>query len=146
VLRPAPGLKALADRVARVLSLRFGGGGVDVGEPPPPGLLEAVPAGHVALAAEGGRIRLVLGAAFGTYFEASVPYTPPAREPDVRSLALAVEALRDRAMEARERSAATIPASPAGSGGAAAGLVSAGHTSRAGHTNPTNPTNRTWPA
>lgn len=112
VLRPAPGLKPLADRVARVLSLRFGGGGVDVGGPPPPGLLEAVPAGHVALAAEGGRIRLVLGAAFGTYFEASVPYTPPAREPDVRSLALAVEALRDRAMEARERSALVDPGQP----------------------------------
>lgn len=103
ILRPQPGLELLASRVVRVLSLRFGQGAIRVGGPPPPGLLEAVPAGHLALARDGDRIRLVLGAAFGAFFEASVPLTKPASEPDVRSLALAVEALRDRVFEAVER-------------------------------------------
>ena len=102
-LRPAAGLELLASRVVRVLALRFGQGSVRVGGPPPPGLLEAVPAGHLALARDGDRVRLVLGAAFGAFFEASVPLAKPASEPDVRSLALAVEALRDRVLEAAER-------------------------------------------
>jgi hypothetical protein len=105
ILRPAPGLEPLASRIARVLSLRFGSDSVRVGDAPPPGLLEAVPAGHVALGFEGGRIRLVLGAALGHFFEASVPLSAQTQEPDVRSLALAVEALRDRALESSERSA-----------------------------------------
>lgn len=103
-LRPAPGLELLAHRVARVLALRFGVGSIRVGGPPPPGLIEAVPAGHLALAREGDRVHLVLGAAFGAFFEASVPLAKTASEPDVRSLALAVEALRDRVVEAAERS------------------------------------------
>jgi hypothetical protein len=102
-LRPAPGLELLASRVVRVLELRFGQGAIRVGGPPPPGLLEAVPAGHLALARDGDRVRLVLGAAFGAYFEASVPLAKQASEPEVRSLALAVEALRDRVFEAAER-------------------------------------------
>jgi hypothetical protein len=102
-LRPAAGLELLALRVARVLTLRFGVGSIRVGGPPPPGLIEAVPAGHLALAREGDRVHLVLGAAFGAFFEASVPLATTASEPDVRSLALAVEALRDRVMEAAER-------------------------------------------
>lgn len=103
-LRPAPGLELLAQRVARVLALRFGAGSIRVGGPPPPGLIEAVPAGHLALAREGERVHIVLGAAFGAFFEASLPLGKTASEPDVRSLALAVEALRDRVMEAAERS------------------------------------------
>lgn len=102
-LRPAPGLELLAQRVARVLTLRFGIGSIRVGGPPPPGLIEAVPAGHLALAREGDRVHLVLGAAFGAFFEASVPLPRTASEPDVRSLALAVDALRDRVVEAAER-------------------------------------------
>jgi hypothetical protein len=103
-LRPAPGLELLAQRVARVLSLRFGAGTIRVGGPPPPGLIEAVPAGHLALAREADRVHLVLGATFGAFFEASLPLGKTASEPDVRSLALAVEALRDRVLEAAERS------------------------------------------
>jgi hypothetical protein len=95
-----------------VLALRTGAV-VEVGETPPPGLLEAVPAGHVALAREAGAVRLVLGAAFGGSFEASVQIEGGAGESDVRSVALAVEALRDRAIEARSalevRQAATQP-------------------------------------
>jgi hypothetical protein len=104
-LRPARGLEALASRIARVLSLRFGSDSVRVGDAPPPGLFEAVPAGHVALGYEAGRVRLVLGAALGHYFEASVPLSAQTQEPDVRSIALAVETLRDRALELAERSA-----------------------------------------
>jgi hypothetical protein len=102
-LRPAPELELLAQRVARVLALRFGVGSIRVGGPPPPGLIEAVPAGHLALAREGDRVHLVLGAVFGAFFEASLPLGKTASEPDVRSLALAVEALRDRVVEAAER-------------------------------------------
>jgi hypothetical protein len=108
-LRPAPGLELLAQRVARVLALRFGAGSIRVGGPPPPGLIEAVPAGHLALAREGERVHIVLGAAFGAFFEASLPLGKTASEPDVRSLALAVEALRDRVMEAAERSNEPVP-------------------------------------
>jgi hypothetical protein len=104
-LRPARGLEALASRIARVLSLRFGSDSVRVGDAPPPGLFEAVPAGHVALGYEAGRVRLVLGAALGHYFEASVPLSAQTQEPDVRSIALAVETLADRALELAERSA-----------------------------------------
>jgi hypothetical protein len=117
-LRPAPGLELLAQRVARVLSLRFGTGTIRVSGPPPPGLIEAVPAGHLALAREGERVHLVLGAAFGASFEASLPLGKTASEPDVRSLALAVEALRDRVLEAADRSnepAARLQPTAAGS-------------------------------
>ena len=48
-LRPQPELRRLAEEVAAVLELRTGQR-VEVGSPPPPGLLEAVPTGHVALA------------------------------------------------------------------------------------------------
>jgi hypothetical protein len=102
-LRPAAGLELLAQRVSRVLALRFGAGTIRVAGPPPPGLIEAVPAGHLALAREGDRVHLVLGAAFGASFEASLPLGKLASEPDVRSLALAVEALRDRVLEAADR-------------------------------------------
>jgi hypothetical protein len=100
-LRPLPGLEALATKVARVLTLRTGML-VDVGDAPPADILEAVPMGHIALAREGDQVRLVLGAALGRSFEASVQ-ADGAGESDVRSVALAVETLRDRAIEARSR-------------------------------------------
>jgi hypothetical protein len=99
-LRPEPGLKSLANKIARVLQLR-GATRVEVGPAPPPDLLEAVPAGHVALAREGGQIRLVMGAALGGSYEARVQVSSDA-ELDPRSLALAIEALRDRAIETRD--------------------------------------------
>jgi hypothetical protein len=99
-LRPEPGLKSLANKIARVLQLR-GTTRVEVGPAPPPELLEAVPAGHVALAREAGQIRLVMGAALGGSYEARVPVSSDA-ELDPRSLALAIEALRDRAIETRD--------------------------------------------
>lgn len=99
-LRPEAGLKSLANKIARVLQLR-GAARVEVGPAPPPELLEAVPAGHVALAREAGQIRLVMGAALGGSYEARVQVSSDA-ELDPRSLALAIEALRDRAIETRD--------------------------------------------
>jgi hypothetical protein len=99
-LRPEAGLELLAGKIARVLLLR-GDTNVEVGASPPPGLLEAVPAGHIALARGDSGVRLVMGAALGESFEAQVQVDADG-EMDPRSLALAVEALRDRAIEARE--------------------------------------------
>jgi len=47
-------------------------GSIRVAGPPPPGLLEAVPAGHLALAREGDRVHLVLGAVFGAFFRSEL--------------------------------------------------------------------------
>jgi hypothetical protein len=100
-LRPERGLEALAAKIARVLWLRSDTK-VEVGDAPPPELLEAVPAGHVALAREAGGIRLVMGAALGRSFEARLDSSPEG-DLDPRAVALAIEALRDRAIEAREK-------------------------------------------
>src|SRR3989442_12994783 len=67
-LRPQPGLRHLAQEVAAVLELRTGQR-VEVGDPPPPGLLEAVPTGHVAMARQDHAVLLVLGASGGRSFE-----------------------------------------------------------------------------
>jgi hypothetical protein len=99
-LRPEPSLKVLATKIARVLLLRSDTR-VEVGPAPPPDLLEAVPAGHVAMAREGSDVRLVMGAALGVSYEARVQVGAD-NELDPRSLALAIEALRDRAIETRE--------------------------------------------
>jgi hypothetical protein len=131
-LRPSPGLEELAAKIARVLSLRTGAV-VVVGDTPPAGMVEAVPAGHVALETAGSHVRLVLGSAFGSSVEAQVQLTGGTGDADARSLALAIEALRDQAIEARERLAdaaardllETSAAVPAGSGGAAADPESA---------------------
>lgn len=100
-LRPSPGLETLATKIARVLTLRSHTT-VEIGSAPPPGLLEAVSAGNVALALEDGEIHLVMGAALGVSYEARVALSPDGAA-DTRALALAIEALRDRAIEARER-------------------------------------------
>jgi hypothetical protein len=100
-LRPAPGLEAIASSVARVLALRSDIR-VEIGRAPPPDVLEAVPVGNVALARDGNSIVLVMGAALGQSYEAHLALGADGTV-DTRALALAVEALRDRAIEARER-------------------------------------------
>jgi hypothetical protein len=97
-LRPEPALAALAAEVSEVLELR-GGMRVAVGEPPPPGLPEAVPASHVALLQHDDRLQLVIGMEGGRSLEASVQYASGGALPDPRALALAVEALEDAAAE-----------------------------------------------
>jgi hypothetical protein len=99
-LRPSPELLALAVETAEVLELRTGQR-VEIGDPPPPGLMEAVPSGHVALAVDAnGTIVIVLGAAGGLSHDTVVRLGGQSGEHvDARAVALAVEALRDLAME-----------------------------------------------
>jgi hypothetical protein len=97
-LRPQAGLRRLAEEVAAVLELRTGQR-VEVGDPPPPGLLEAVPAGHVAMARQAHAVVLVLGASGGRSFDATVTLSSPEGAADARAVALAAESLRDTATE-----------------------------------------------
>lgn len=99
-LRPSPELLPLAVEAAEVLELRTGQR-VEIGAPPPPGLMEAVPSGHVALAVDSsGTIVIVLGAAGGLSHDTVVRLGGQSGEHvDARAVALAVEALRDLAME-----------------------------------------------
>jgi hypothetical protein len=99
-LRPSPELLPLAVEAAEVLELRTGQR-VEIGDPPPPGLMEAVPAGHVALAVDAhGTIVIVLGAAGGLSHDTVVRLGGQSGEHvDARAVALAVETLRDLAME-----------------------------------------------
>jgi hypothetical protein len=98
ILRPEPSLKTLAGEVAAVLELRTGQR-VEVGEPPPPGLLEAVATGHVAMAEHEGAVLLVLGAPGGRSFDATVDIDALEDASAARALALAAEDLRDTAVE-----------------------------------------------
>jgi hypothetical protein len=124
-LRPEPSLKPLASKIARVLLLRSDTR-VEVGPAPPPDLLEAVPAGHVAMAREGSEVRLVMGAALGVSYEARVQVGAD-NELDPRSLALAIEALRDRAIETREQQEqASDPAPPSAAWSAGMPTTAAG--------------------
>jgi hypothetical protein len=101
-LRPEPGLERLAENVAGVLELRTGQR-VEVGDAPPPGLLEAVPAGHIAMALRDGSVLLVLGASGGRSLDASVQLGDQAGPADARAVALAAEALRDTAFDLAHR-------------------------------------------
>jgi hypothetical protein len=98
-LRPTSELDRLAAALVRVLALRLEVP-VVVGEPPPPGLPEAVPSGHLALGREEGRLLLVLAGPEGQVYRSDVPLS--STRPDsteVRAVALAVEALRDAALD-----------------------------------------------
>lgn len=97
-LRPEAGLRALAAEVAAVLELRTGAH-VEVGEPPPPGLLEAVPAGHIALASTDSGIQLVLGTVGGRSLAAAISLPDGIDTADARALALTVESLHDTALD-----------------------------------------------
>jgi hypothetical protein len=97
-LRPQAGLEALARNVAAVLELRTGQR-VVVGDAPPPGLLEAVPTGHVAFAHRDGAVLLVLGAVGGHSVDANVQLSGDDVDASARAVALALEALRDEATD-----------------------------------------------
>ena len=97
-LRPVPRLARLAGAVARTLALRMDVA-VSVGDAPPPGLLEAVPSGHVALGRDGGTILLVLAGPEGQVFHGDVPIGREGGSSAVRAVALAIEALRDAALD-----------------------------------------------
>ncbi len=96
VLRPAVDTKPLAERVARVLELRSGRT-TSVGEPPPAGMLEAVPAGQVALDGDDEVVRVLMTGSDGRAVSARVILSAGGRGPDARAVALVVEALQDDA-------------------------------------------------
>jgi hypothetical protein len=101
-LRPAPGFEQLALKVARVLTLR-GNTTVEIGDAPPAVLLEAVVAGQIAIAAgpTESSAYIVLGTGTGDSVATTIELAPDG-ENDARALALAIEALRDRAIERYE--------------------------------------------
>lgn len=111
VLRPEPSLAPLARRVVRTLERRLGIE-VSVGDPPPPGLHEAVPSGHVALAVSEARLSIVLAADEGVAYATELDLPRDTGDAAVRSVALAIEALLDASTDApspgeRPRGAAT---------------------------------------
>jgi hypothetical protein len=108
-LRPAPGFEHLAVKVARVLTLR-GNTTVEIGDAPPAALLEAVAAGQIAIVGgpTEGCAHLVLGTGAGDSIDTTIMLAPDG-EDDARALALAIEALRDRAIETRERTETVAP-------------------------------------
>lgn len=98
VLRPDAELAALAADVARVLSRR----GVDrfeVGEPPPPGVPEAVLTNHLAIVKQDPAIRLVYAGSGGAIFATELELGRSNRAASVRAIALAIESLVDTARE-----------------------------------------------
>ena len=97
VLRPEAALQALAERVARVLSLRAQVE-VTVGPPPPGGIVDAVLEGEGGLAREEAEVAIVLGGPVGLSYASRIDL-PASRDAAVRALALAIEALRDSALE-----------------------------------------------
>jgi hypothetical protein len=109
-LRPEPALRSLAERAARVLATRTGVI-VAVGEPPPSALLEAVPEGHVAIAMRAdaeppGELSVVLAGREATFFDGRLRVSARPGASDARSLAIAIEALRDVAL------ATVLPSQP----------------------------------
>ncbi|HEY8430516.1 MAG TPA: hypothetical protein VIL20_19185 [Sandaracinaceae bacterium] len=97
-LRPVRELERLAGSVARTLALRMEVE-VTVGGPPPPDVPEAVPAGHVAMERGDGTIVLVLAGPEGQVYRSEVAARRPSGQAVVRSVALAIEALRDAALD-----------------------------------------------
>ncbi|MDQ3033105.1 MAG: hypothetical protein M3Y87_11855 [Myxococcota bacterium] len=96
-LRPEPALRPLAGRIARMLELRAQLV-VSVGDAPPPGVPEAVPAAHVGMVRDGPELFVALGGPQGLVYTSRVDL-PAAIDPAVRAVALTVEALRDAAIE-----------------------------------------------
>lgn len=95
-LRPAPELRRLTERVARMLHVRTGLP-IEMGAPPPRDLPQAVLASQVAIVREGPEVVVVLGGPGGFIYESRVDL-PPGEDASVRAIGLTVEALRDAAM------------------------------------------------
>lgn len=96
-LRPTPATRAFSQRLARTLSLRLPVP-VVVGEDAPPEILEAVPPGHLGVGREQEHILLVLAGPEAQVYRSEVEVRRLGRDA-VRSVALAVEVLRDAALE-----------------------------------------------
>ena len=111
VLRPVPELAPLADRVASTLARRTGEE-VVVGEPPLVDLLEAVPAGEIALLVDGATVRLGLGGGRGGTYATDVELSSHEGDAAVRAVALAIEALRESARAGDAERAVVAPTGP----------------------------------
>lgn len=97
-LRPTPDTRPLAAQVVRVLAVRLDVP-VAVGEDAPPEILEAVPMAHVAIDRQDDHVRLVLAGPEGQVFETQVRLEDLRGQAIVRAVALALEALRDTALD-----------------------------------------------
>lgn len=97
-VRPTPESRGLARQVVRQLSMRFDVP-ISVGEDAPPAVIEAVPSGHVAIDRTGSEVRLVLAGPEAQVFQTTVVLEDLRRRAVVRAVALALEALRDSALD-----------------------------------------------
>lgn len=97
-LRPTEMSRGLAVAVVRTLSIRLDVP-VSVGEAAPPVVLAAVPSGHCAMAMQDGVVELVLAGPEGQVFRTLVTLERIRGRALVRAVALAVEALRDVALD-----------------------------------------------
>lgn len=97
-LRPTEATRQLAERVRATLALRLDVA-VSVGEDAPPEILEAVPEGHVGVGRDGDAVRLVLAGPEGQVFRSDVDVGDARGRDAARAVALAVEALRDAALD-----------------------------------------------
>ena len=98
VLRPEPELERMAARAAELLS-RSTDIEAEIGEPPPPDIVEAVPVGHVGMVVRGDRLLLVLGGGGGLTWSTEMERPPRASVTAARAVALALESLRDAALD-----------------------------------------------
>jgi len=98
VLRPTPDSRALAQRMVRTLAIRLPVG-ITVGEDAPPQVLEAVPSGHCAVARDDDAVRLVLGGPEAQVFRTEVVIEGLRGAAVARAVALALEALRETALD-----------------------------------------------
>lgn len=97
-VRPTRHSRRLAEQVVRALAVRFEVP-IALGEDAPPEILEAVPSGHVALDQAGEEVRLVLAGPEGQVFETTVILEDLRGAAISRAVALALEALRDSALD-----------------------------------------------
>jgi len=97
-IRPTEAARGLAQGVARTLAVRMQVE-VVVGDAAPPVVLEAVPSGHCAMAVEDGAVELVLAGPEGQVFRTLVALERLQGRSAVRAVALALEALRDVALD-----------------------------------------------
>lgn len=97
-LRPTPATRELARAVARTLGVRLDVP-VAVGEDAPPEILEAVPAGHLAIGREAQDVILILAGPEGQVYHSRVAVGEGSGTGVVRAVALAAEALRDAAID-----------------------------------------------
>ncbi|MFK7990855.1 MAG: hypothetical protein AB8I08_32850 [Sandaracinaceae bacterium] len=96
-LRPTPATRALTRGVARTLGLRLPVA-VGVGDDAPPEILEAVPPGHLGIGRDEDRVLLVLAGPEAQVYRSEVEVDTVGADA-VRSVALAIEVLRDAALE-----------------------------------------------